>query len=388
MVTNGPSWSDRETELLSLLRPCCTNDEISEIFTKLGYNRNTEAVSRKSRRMKIKFYVMDDPTGDFSQEESKAIDEVLGKRQGKSISVPEPQSTEESIGIWTPYDVPEPPPEFWTERDHFQKELDPSVNWIVGPMPLKKDRLTKFVMLNDVHVPHNIPLDGVWEFVRDFKPDYMLLVGDIVNNDPFDHWAKEKPGRAKAMPKPKNYFKLCNETFYLPMREASGKDCVVVHWIGNHEYWSNRAVEMMPEGEGYWEVWNNVDKNCVDLWVPSKAVANLGHLHFTHGDIIKGGKYHPWQFLTYFNRNIMYGHYHDVGTASHTAPIDMRDRHIARCNGCLEKYNPHFMENRPHNWQHAFSYGYVKPDGIFNTYQVIIIENKFIVHGKEYVGKE
>lgn len=384
IATNAQIWDDREVEILSLLRTSCTSDEISEILNKLGFNRTPEAVSRKSRRMKIRFYIMDEPTGDFSDEESKAIDEVINKRPSRAIESTQWSGSNTDLLYTNSDGVVDPPSEFWMERDHFQKELDPSVSWISGALPLKKEGLTKFIMLNDIHVPHNIPLNGIWDFVRDFQPDHMLLVGDIVNNDPFDHWAREKPARAKEMPKPKTYFKLCNDTFYVPMKEAAGKDCLVTHWIGNHEYWSSRAIEYMPEGEGYWEVWNNVEKGCVDLWVPSKGVANLGYLHFTHGDIIKGGKYHPWQFLNYFNRNIMYGHYHDVGTASHTAPIDMRDRHIARCNGCLEKYNPHFMENRPHNWQHAFSYGWVKPNGIFATYQVIIIEDKFVVNGKEY----
>ena len=386
-------WGIRETELLSLLRPTCSSYEISEILKALGYPRSNEAVSRKARRMNIEFDALDSvPRESLTNAENDVVTTILlrgrlGTPQEDHGVEGSPASAREinEEPIESEEDVPS---DFWVERDSFQKVLDPSVNWVAGSLPLLKDRMTKFVMLNDVHVPHNIPLNGIWDFVHDFAPDYMLLVGDIVNNDPFDHWAREKPARAKEMPKPKTYFKLCNDTFYVPMREAVGEECKVVHWVGNHEYWSNRAVEYMPEGEGYWEVWNNIKEGCVDSWVPSKGVANLGHLHFTHGDVLKGGKSHPSQFLNYFNRNIIYGHYHDVGTASHTAPIDMRDRHIARCNGCLEKYNPHFMEGRPHNWQHAFSFGWVKPNGIFATYQVIIIEDRFIVNGKEYVGKE
>jgi predicted phosphodiesterase len=392
-AANGPSWSERETELLTILRPCCTTEEVAFVLAKLGSTRTLEAISRKARRHQVRFVALGDPTGEFSEEESAIIDEML---QQRAASVPFP-ATDEWIAdmsalkgtsnVFTSSEVAEDE-EYWRSKAAPKvRDLDPSVNWITGDIPLHKDRVSKFIMLNDIHVPHNIPLSGIFSFVRDFKPDYIFLVGDIVNNDPFDHWAKEKPGRAKKMPTPKAYYKLCNDLFFNPLAEAAGNDCKIGYWLGNHEQWSNRAIEYMPEGEGYWEVWNNVDPDTVDFWVPWKGIANLGHLHFTHGDIIRGGKYHPWQMLQYFHRNIRYGHYHDVSTASYVAPIDQTDRHIARCNGCLEEYNPHFMENRPHNWQHAFTYGYVKPDGIFNDYQVVIFDNKFIVNGKAYEGK-
>lgn len=381
MITNGPGWAEREVELLTILRSCCTDKEISKVLIGLGFNRSVEAVSRKSRRMQIKFHSLGEPIGDLSEQESSIVDLVLSEREVPGYLAPlfESIAGVEASDPW----------ENWNPSTPENYEiLDPSVKWISGAIPLHKDRVSKFIMLNDIHVPHNVPLSGIWDFVRDFKPDYMLLVGDIVNNDPFSHWDREKPAKAKKMPQPKAYFKLCNDIFYNPMREAVGPECQVGHWIGNHEYWSNRAIDYMPEGEGYWEVWNNVDPGVVDFWVPSKGMANLGHIHFTHGDVIRGGKYHPSQFLQYFHRNVRYGHYHDVGTASHTAPIDMTDRHIARCNGCLEQYNPGFMEGRPHNWQHAFTYGYVKPDGVFNDYQVIIFDNKFYVNGKQYEGKK
>lgn len=392
-VPISPVWEERETELLTILRPSFTNHEIATILSRLGYNRSVEAVSRKSRRMQIKFQELGEPVGELSETESVVVDQVLGERLPVLLPTDEEENyTISSVwpGAVSLLSETEPSPEEWTALANAlkpQEELDTSVKWVTGDLLLREDRPTRFVMLNDVHVPHNIPLSGIWDFCRDFKPDYLLLVGDIINNDPFSHWEREKPGKAKKMPQPKNYYRMCNQQFYRPAREAVGDGCVVVHWIGNHEWWSSRVIEMMPEGEGYWEVWNNVEPDLVDFWVPNRGMANLGHLFFVHGDLINGGKNHPSKFLQYFNRNIRYGHYHDLGTASHIAPIDMRDRHVARCNGCLEQYNPHFMGNRPHNWQHAFSYGYVRPDGTFNDYQVVIFDNKFIVNDREYQGK-
>lgn len=275
-------------------------------------------------------------------------------------------------------------PDFPLEEEiSIRYNIDSSpVKWTTGALSLNQNTTTRFVMLNDVHVPHNIDLENIWKFCRDFKPHYLLLVGDIINNDPFSHWDRNSPLRFKSMPNPKEHYELCNQLFYDPAREAVGDSCTIVHWIGNHEYWSNRAIEEMPEGKGYWEVENNIRN--VDLWVPSKGIANLGKLHFVHGDVIKGGKYHSLKMLNYFRRNLRYGHYHNLEESSYTSPVDVQDRHTARCCGTLEKPNPRFMDNRPHDWMACVTYGVVKPNGNFFDHSAIITDNSFMANGKIY----
>lgn len=298
-----------------------------------GYERTQDAIKRKIRRLKTSSKIPDDVYDYYSDEKFDSSDVI-------------------SQTVWHTGDLP-----------------------LVGAQ-------TKFVMLNDVHVPHNIDLENIWKFCRDFKPDYLLLVGDIINNDPFSHWDRNSPLRFKSMPNPKEHYELCNKLFYDPARAAVGNNCSIVHWIGNHEYWSNRAIEEMPEGKGYWEVENNIRH--VDLWVPSKGIANLGKLHFVHGDVIKGGKYHSLKMLNYFRRNIRYGHYHNLEESSYTSPVDVMDRHTARCCGTLEKPNPRFMDNRPHDWMACVTYGVVKSNGNFFDHSAIITDNSFMANGKIY----
>lgn len=256
------------------------------------------------------------------------------------------------------------------------------IKWVSGQaLPLHKE-VTKFVALNDVHVPHNIELDKVFEFFDDFKPDYAILNGDIVNNDPFSHWDKSSPLRFKNMPQPKAYYEECNEVFYQPLRSAVGKNCEVVHGIGNHEAWSSKAIAEMPEGEGYWEVENNIEG--IDSWYSSKTMVNLGKLYFVHGDIIQGGRHHAERMLNYFRRNIRYGHYHDLQERSYNNPIDISERHTARSCGTLQKFNPSFMGNRPHDWMHCFTYGYIFKDGTFHDHTTSIVDNYFMANGKLY----
>ncbi len=254
--------------------------------------------------------------------------------------------------------------------------------WISGALPLDKSKPTKFVMLNDVHVPDNIPLDNVFRFIEDYKPDYMLLVGDIVNNDPFSHWDRNSPMRFKHMPEPKAYYEDCNKTFYDPLRKAVGSTCKLVHWIGNHEFWSNKAIGEMPEGKGYWEVENNIRN--VDLWVESKGIANLGKLHFIHGDILKGGANLTKRMVQLFHRNIRFGHAHHLEEASQTNPLDVKDMHTARCCGTLQNINPHYMKGMPTNWINCFTYGVVFPSGNFFDHTTVITNNSFLANGKVY----
>jgi hypothetical protein len=236
--------------------------------------------------------------------------------------------------------------------------------------------------MNDVHVPHNVPLKAIWQFARDWKPDYLLLVGDIMNMDPFDHWAKQNARKARELPAVKEYYESCNKLFYRPAREAVGDHCQIVHWIGNHEQWAYRAIDAMPgEGKGFWEPESNVE--CVDAWVRQFHLANLGRLHFLHGEHATG-KHHAEKVVTLYRRSVRYGHRHDVQEASYTSPVDGDDQHSARSCGTLERFNPDFMQGRPHNWVHSFNHGVVQPDGMFHDQTTRLIRGKFYANGRVY----
>ncbi len=331
-MIHGVPWSAQEVEILKqALKANHTLTGIQQDLKVYNYNRSSEAISRKIRRL------------------ANSYDSL----QEAKIEVVQPKIT--------------------------SPKKKQSTKWITGALPIKANELTKFVMLNDVHVPHNIPLDSILEFINDFEPDYVLLVGDIVNNDPFDHWARAVPRRFQGMPNPKEYYEECNQIFYRPLKEAVSDNCDIVHWVGNHEYWSNKAIGDMPEGEGYWEVWNNVEN--IDLWVPNKQIANLGKLHFLHGDIVTG-RGHAAKIMNLYRRNVRYGHFHNIEEASHQSPIDMIDRHTARSCGTLEEFNPEFMEGRPHSWLHAFTYGIVQPNGNFWDHTTVLIDGQFMANGK------
>jgi hypothetical protein len=326
----GKPWTQDEEDIL-LSYPGGNPLGIQQALKKAGFSRTIEAIQRKKLRL----------NAIIKPEESQA--------------------------------------NFFSSNEPLDNTSD--VSWVSGKLPLNKS-ITKFVCLNDVHVPHNIDLTNIFTFIKEFKPDYIILNGDIVNNDPFSHWDKASPLRFKTMPQPKEYYEMCNKVFYKPLRDAAGKTCTIVHGIGNHEFWSNKAIAEMPEGKGYWEVENNI--KYVDYWYASKDMVNLGKLFFLHGDIINGGRNHAEKMLNYFRRNVRYGHVHDIQERSYNNPIDITERHTARSCGTLQKFNPSFMGNRPHDWMHAFTYGYVREDGTFHDHTAVIVNNQFMANGKLY----
>lgn len=332
-MTFGKPWSKEETDLLISNHDCSVLTIRKELAFK-GYHRSVGAIERKLQRV--------------AKPTTTGYVQVSGPNFPATISF---------------------------------SEIEKSVKWISGSLELIKNKPTKFVMFNDVHVPDNIPLDNVFSFINDFKPDYILLVGDIVNNDPFSHWDRNSPLRFKNMPNPKSYYEKCNKLFYRPLRKSCG-GAVIIHWIGNHEYWSEKAIAEMPEGAGYWEVQNNIEE--IDLWVASKGVANLGKLHFMHGDIIKSGNGCSRKIVQLFHRNVRFGHFHHIEESSQTNPLDAADFHTARCCGTLQKLNPHYMNGQPSNWINAFTYGTVLQNGNFFDHTAVITNNSFMANGKIY----
>lgn len=346
----GKPWTVQE-EAIVLSYPG-NNLNIQNELAKAGFKRSLEAIQRKKQRLRA----------------VKTVVHTSGYMQIVPDSFTPMYPSVWSVAATT--NTPAP------------KTKTPKIDWVSSKsLELKKD-VTKFVLLNDVHVPHNIELNTIFEFFDDFKPDYAILNGDIINNDPFSHWDKQSPLRFKNMPQPKAYYEQCNEEFYRPLRDAVGKKCKTVHGIGNHEAWANKAIGEMPEGEGYWEVENNLEN--IDSWYASKTMVNLGKLYFVHGDIINGGQNHSFKMLNYFRRNLRYGHYHDLQERSYNNPIDITERHTARSCGTLQKFNPGFMGNRPHDWMHCFTYGYVYTDGTFHDHTTVVVENKFMANGKLY----
>lgn len=256
--------------------------------------------------------------------------------------------------------------------------------FISGALPLRKRGKTKFVFWADQQWPHIIPIEGMLKFLAEFQPDVLILGGDVMNMDPFDHWSKAKPGLAKHLPDPKPHYDQFQLEFMDRVRKAVGTTCLIVFIKGNHEAWADQAVEMTPEGRGYWEIENNIKG--VDFWVPQFKTVALGHLSFAHGDMVNSGIGTARKILGIYHRSVWVGHHHKFESATEVSPVDENEAHVATLIGCWCPLNPHYAQNKPNAWVNGFGYGYVLPDRRFWGYSVYATEKgEFIaLDGKWY----
>lgn len=257
-----------------------------------------------------------------------------------------------------------------------------AVKWVSGSLRLMKDRPTRFVFLNDVHVPDSIELAPVFEFIGDFKPDHIILGGDILDMASFSHWERDRPRRAREMPYPADEYGLCRDRFFMPLRKAAPK-AIITLMMGNHEARAEHSIDAFPEGRGFWEVERNVTG--VDQFTKQYDTVALGKLWFAHGDILTcNSKVAAQRILDLYRRSIRIGHFHCLSETGYTSPVDIDDRHSARVCGTLQNFQPNFMRHRPHSWQHAFTHGIVEPNGKFWDWTSRINGGVFYAEGRRY----
>lgn len=262
------------------------------------------------------------------------------------------------------------------------------------PEPTKQDvqmpQYGREVALFDLHHPYHDTraLASILAFLRDYKPDVLILGGDAMDAGPFSHWTERKINLIRTMPPAHEMFGSFIVDILKPIRDAIGADTYIIYLLGNHEDWVRQAIEADPRGEGFWEVERNMG-GLVDSVVPYVSEnqhnhVNMGKLYFTHG--YTTNVYHARKVADDYNRPVRYGHTHDMQLYTHRTAVDVHDFHIARSCGCLCNLNPAYAKNRPNRWVHGFQYGEVERDGSFSDDVPVIINGRFKADGVWYGG--
>jgi predicted MPP superfamily phosphohydrolase len=262
------------------------------------------------------------------------------------------------------------------------KFIEGKLNWLLKGKPIR------VVTLADLHFPHHLFFDSILQALSDNPPDVLILLGDALNNDPFNHWAKKVPKLLKVMPRVKEYYEKANEEFFKPLRKAVGKKCIILYQFGNHEDWTQRAIAMNPEAEGLYEIENNIDSDYIDYYVANKKLIAIGDMWFTHGDVIDYTANKTKKLATTYHRNIMIGHYHDYDVHPLTTPIDDY-RLTVTSIPCLTDINPQsYGKDKPTNRSTGFASLVIMPDGksFYTIHQ--IKDGEFYYQGKHYKSKQ
>jgi len=238
----------------------------------------------------------------------------------------------------------------------------------------------RIVYLPDIHVPENIVLDPVWEFIHDFKPTKVIIGGDAHDFTAICEWIADQSRALDGGTIAQNYQEL-REVVFKPLRKAAPR-AGIKYLLGNHEDWIRQALLRNPNGRGFWEVELNIP-DWVELIPINQAYHANQNVAFLHG--LYTNKYHAFQTVHAVHKSVFYGHTHDIQRYTDISPIDVSKFYTGASCGCLCTLNPHYMKNKPNRWVNGFLFMYMDTvsDDFADT-QVYIIRNHFWALGRKY----
>lgn len=256
--------------------------------------------------------------------------------------------------------------------------------------------MEKFVALFDIHwgnerdaSRHKVPLHDekavnvAMEFIKDFKPDHVILGGDILDCGSISHHRKGNAGQLEGL-RLLAEAKECREKVIKPL-EAQIKGRLIYH-IGNHEDWLRDLTDEWPGLEGIVDVKALLKLD--DRWelIEHGKSSKVGKLTFIHGDTVKGGANPANWAVSAYERNVRFGHFHTFQMATKTTPVDANG-HTGIAVPCLSKKGHRYGQGAPNKWMQGFLWGYVNgPGGIFNDYVTVIVDGKAFINGRLYRG--
>lgn len=219
------------------------------------------------------------------------------------------------------------------------------------------------------------------KFAADFKPNHVILGGDILDCGSISHHNHGKPGAVEGLKLLADAKELRSQVI-TPLEALKPKTLTYI--IGNHEDWLTDLVDQIPALEGIVDVKSMLKLG--DKWniIPQGESHKLGKLIFVHGDQIKGGEHSAKAATAAYEANVRFGHHHTYQVYTKTSAVDANG-HTGISVPCLCRKNPKYNEGSPNRWMQGFLWGYVNgPEGRFNDYVSVIINGTTIINGKVY----
>lgn len=254
--------------------------------------------------------------------------------------------------------------------------------------------MEKFVALFDIHFGaerdgqrHKVPLHDIkavnvaLEFIDDFKPNHVILGGDILDCGAISHHTRGRVGQLEGLRLLADA-KECHDVVIAPI-EKIVKGRLVYH-EGNHENWLKDLTDELPALEGIVDIRALLGMGKRWELISQGKASKLGRLVFVHGDNIKGGANPAKYAVEAYARNVFFGHHHTHAVYTKVSALDMYG-HTGVAVPCLCKKTPRYGEGAPNRWMQGFLHGWIDKD-IFSAQVSIIIGGKAIINGKRYKG--
>jgi predicted phosphodiesterase len=253
-----------------------------------------------------------------------------------------------------------------------------------------KDSFKRYVVLSDIHVPYQnrAAIDAICSFMKDYRPDGLILNGDILE---LDEVSKHSSG-SLAQLEGKRIARTFTEGNALldKLCVAAGKQCTERHFVaGNHEH---RLTRWLAAGD------NAVFKDDPAMSIPTRlrlklrgflwhgeypeAHVKLGHLVVTHGQFC--AKDAARRHLERYQTSVLVGHTHVSGSYHASTFTGQRG---AYCAGHLADETADAMQYapKPKAWITGFATVVVHvPTGDFHVDLHNFVSGVFHVGGKAY----
>lgn len=222
-------------------------------------------------------------------------------------------------------------------------------------------------------------LDLICKFIADFKPSIIIQIGDLADYECLMGKVKQKYPSFDS----DDILSLAKE-FKAVQRILSSIHAVTppsvekYHLCGNHEFRCDLLLRKQPNFAGQITLAKRVD---MEGWrqLGYLEPLKIGKLNFIHGEFY--GRNHVTKHLQHYQKNVMYGHTHDIAMDSLSSP--MREIPIWGASiGCGCNLNPDYQRNKSSKWQLGFAYGWIdSKTGDFFMIPQRIINYQFIADG-------
>ena len=209
----------------------------------------------------------------------------------------------------------------------------------------------KGIFISDIHFPENIRLQPVFDYIKDYKPDTIIIGGDVID-------AKELHG-VESMPakdfKMKWYERDCRylKDFFLDLKKISSAKLVFLE--GNHEQRYDRLARKYPDA---FKRTINLKRDCGTgiKWIEYgtyKSYYRLGDTVFMHGTVYPDNHAKKYA-LDHTPLKCVYGHLHHFQAYTTKRAFASSGPRYAITPGCLCTITPEWKRGVPHQWLHGF----------------------------------
>jgi predicted phosphodiesterase len=274
--------------------------------------------------------------------------------------------------------------------DYLLKEIREARN-VVRPKTeiiIPKNKIIKTVECGDTHIPfqNNRAIKPVLDFLSDYKPDYLFLIGDMIDFYQISRFRKVPLTQTTI----EEEVKILNDLLW-ELREACSKSTKIYYIEGNHEFrWRTYLIDNAPM------LYDLISLKFTELlnlrrlditYIPCRAELNkFSHNYIKVGDYYLGHFDKSLKNAAYTGRmlrdelgvNIIQGHNHRIGISYRSYLDDIK---FGAEIGCLCSLSPAYLNNP--DWQNGFStLEFRDGEGFINL--INIRNNRFLYGGKEY----